>query len=96
MTESTPCIRDLSVQEILDMELENLACIFLIDFSQRGNGSMNSFIYHCIKNRNNINEPLCEACQWLYNRGYIMENLVKPGDFFITRAGQKFLDSNKL
>ena len=92
---SNQCIRDLPYQEIHDMELEKLAFIFLIDFSQHGNGSMNSFIYHCRNNRDNVDEPLYEAYQWLYNRGYITKDLLRNDDYFVSRAGQKFLDNSK-
>ena len=96
ITKSTLCTKDLSDQEILDMELKKLARIFLIDFSQHGNASINSFIY-CRKGDrrdNNIDEPLYEAYQWLYNRGYIMKSLLND-NHFVTRAGQKLLDSSK-
>ena len=62
---------------------------------QRGNGSINSFIYHCKNNRDTIDAPLYETYQWLYNKGYIMKNLLRPDDHFVTRAGQKFLDGSK-
>lgn len=92
---SNQCIKDLRDQEILDMELEKLSFIFLRDFFQHGDGSIINFIYHCKNNRDNIDEPLYEAYQWLYNKGYITKYLVRNDDYFVSRSGQKFLDSSK-
>ena len=90
-------ISDLSNQEMLNMELESLAYLFLLDRSKVGIASVTDFIYG-LSNQgrdNTAKRILCEAFQWLYNNGYIMLDLVHTGSgyrAFVTRAGKKWLD----
>ena len=90
-------IRDLSNQEILNMELESLAYLFLLDRSKVDIFSVTDFIRE-ISNQDRDNTAkriLCEAFQWLYNNGYIMLDLADLGSgykAFVTRAGKKWLD----
>ena len=96
---SNQSIRELSDQEILNMELESLAYLFLLDRSkiQADLFSLADFIRgtHTKKRGNAAMRALCEAFQWLYNNGYIMLNIADLGagyNGFVTRAGKKWLD----
>ena len=96
---SNQSIRELSTEEILNMELEPLAYLFLLDRSkiQADYFSVTDFIrgINEKKRDNTVIRPLCEAFQWLYNNGYIMLNLADMGSGdkgFVTRAGKKWLD----
>ena len=98
-------ITDLSEQEILDMELEDLANMFLSDFSKilneakGGSYQLDNFL-GIISNRVSfdVRRALSEAFQWLYNNGYIMQVLNVPSsqNYFITRAGKKRLDQHQV
>ena len=91
--------------EILDMELEALADIFLMDFSEalshsggetyKLNEFMQDIIQTDVSNREvfDVRCAISEAFQWLYNNGYIAR-LLLPGSsqiYFITRAGEERL-----
>ena len=96
---SNQSISELSTEEILNMELEPLAYLFLLDRSkiQADDFPVNDFIRGINKNKNDstVTFALCEAFQWLYNNGYIMLNLKDMGSGykgFVTRAGKKWLD----
>ena len=97
---STLSITRLSDQEILNMELEDLANMFLYDFSEilnsesAGSYQLDNFIHIVIGKRDfGVRCALSEAFQWLYNNGYIMRVLLNPESrrYFITRAGEKKL-----
>ena len=94
-------IADLSEQEILDMDLEGLANVFLSDFSkilneEPGNSYLLDNLVDIIIGKRDfgVRCALSEAFQWLYNNGYIMRLLLNPNShrYFITRAGKKRLD----
>ncbi len=100
---SNQSIRELSTEEILDMELEPLAYLFLLDRSKikADTFSVTDFIREINqKGRDNtLIHALCEAFQWLYNNGYIMLNLADIGSGykgFVTRSGKKWLDEKSL
>lgn len=83
-------IKELSNQEMLNMELESLAYLFLLDRSKVDNFSVTDFLRDFSNRR-----ILCETFQWLYNNGYIMLDLADTGSgyrAFVTRAGKKWLD----
>ena len=92
-------ITELSNEEIVNMELETLAHLFLLDRSKIPADifSVTDF-FRGFTNRKRDDtaiRPLCEAFQWLYNNGYIMLNLADIGSgykAFVTRAGKKWLD----
>ena len=98
----TQRIIDLSEQEILDMELKDLANMFLSDFSkilneeQKDVYRLDNFVELIIGHIRDFNVRLAisEAFQWLYNKGYIalLINTVNTRSYFITRAGKKRLD----
>ena len=90
-------ISKLSNQEILNMELESLAYLFLLDRSKVDIFPVTDFIRDITKKErdNTVKRVLCEAFQWLYNNGYIMLDLADVGSgyrAFVTRAGKKWLD----
>ena len=93
---SNQSISELSDQEILGMELESLAYLFLLDRSKiQGMFPVANFIRDLSNNRDSAPlQALCEAFQWLYNNGYIMLDLTAMGSGyrgFVTRAGKKWL-----
>ena len=96
---SNRSIRELSTEEMLNMELESLAYLFLLDHSKikADTFSVTDFIRGINQKErdNTVIFLLCEAFQWLYNNGYIMLNLADIGSGykgFVTRAGKKWLD----
>ena len=91
---SNQSIEELSNEEILNMELESLAYLFLLDRSKIPAGvfPVTDFIRSF---DDTLRQALCEAFQWLYNNGYITLDLADFGSgykCFVTRAGKKWLD----
>ena len=98
-------IQRIGNDEILDMELEALADMFLMGFSEtlsksegksyKLNEFMEDIIPNTVPNREgfDVRCAISEAFQWLYNNGYIAR-LLLPGSsqrYFLTRAGEERL-----
>lgn len=104
-------LKDLSYEEILDMDLEKLAYLFLADFPEHNRdvaknkgitilGYINGATSRTagVTSWDSEFEVKCavyEAYQWLYNKGYIMEYIDKGNWYFVTRAGKEFLEKKK-
>lgn len=99
-------IKDLSDQEIIDMDLEELAYLFLLDFCEHNRDvpldkSMTILGYTQYATSNtaqtNVKCAVYEAYQWLCNKGYIMEYMsIGQGQHFVTRAGKDFLKKKEM
>ena len=99
---NVPALKDLSDQEILDMDLEELAYLFLVDFDKQYSEDTTVSVMIIVRNVGNpgsqeVRYAICEAYQWLYNSGLIMENLTLDAQnpYFITRDGKKFLENKR-
>ena len=90
-------LENLSSEEVLGMELEDLAVLFLLDFSDMSEpDSMLTFI------RNNadgddyqeITKALSETLQFLCNEGLLAYNILHGAStsYFITRKGNQALE----
>jgi len=101
----TTALKDLSDQEILDMPLEQLACLFLSGFYEYNQDksidkSVGILTYtQYATNSTGNREVKCavyEAYQWLYNNGYLMKYIETTQDhYFVTRAGKAFLSEKR-
>ena len=95
------CIKGLCHDNILDMELEPLADMFLMDFSnildenKAKSFRLDDFIGIIIPDGSDIDvkRAISEAFQWLYNNGYIARQLWPENSqrYFITRTGKERL-----
>ena len=94
-------LEKLSSEVLLDMELEDLAVLFLLDFSDIPEPrSILSFIRNNARGNDNneykeTSQALLETFQFLCNEGLLAYNELKGShinDYFITRKGHQALE----
>ena len=97
-------LKTLNSEELLGMEVEHLAALFLLDYSDMSEpDSMRGFI----RSNNDANEndsqevskALLEAFQFLCNEGLLANNILQGQpltDYFITRKGKEAVQYHKM
>lgn len=93
-------LEELSSEALLDMELEDLAVYFLLDFSDIPEPrSMLNFIRNNTRGNNDeykeISQALLEVFQFLSNQGLLANDLlqgISQNIYFITRKGNQTLE----
>ena len=95
---SDKSIIDLTTEEICEMDLKDLALIFVSDFHQhqirneKQTLNISEFIREQSLSGWNVNSIMSEVVQWLCNNKYIAKNfLSKDPCYFITRSGKKWM-----